>query len=229
MATQKLKKDSKIKGLLFDLDGTLVDSYLPIMQGLNHVRTYFGLTGYSLDEVKKMVGRGLETLIGEAVGKDHIKEGVSLFRKKYKTIFIEKTKLLPDVRAVTTELFKRGYTMGVASNKPSYFTTEILKSQNIHDFFKVVLGPDDVQQPKPDPEMIDKAIENLQLSKSEVLYVGDMVLDIETGRRAGIKVCVIPAGSSTRKELEEAHPDRILDHFKELKMMLPRLREGETS
>ncbi len=210
---------------MFDLDGTLVDSYLPIMESLNHVRAHFGLSGYSLTEIKKMVGRGLETLISESVGKDNISEGVSLFRKKYKKIFIEKTKLLPHVRSVTAKLFKKGYVMGVASNKPSYFTSEILKSQNIYDYFNVVLGPDDVRKPKPDPEMIDKAINMLQMEKSKVLYIGDMVIDIQTCRIAGIKIYVVPSGSSSRNQLEEAKPDRILKDFKELEILLPPLQE----
>lgn len=223
MAFQKVTSDEKIRGLLFDLDGTLVDSYRPIMESLNYVRASFNFPPYAVTEVKKMVGRGLEVLIGEAIGRKHIKDGVSMFRAKYKEIFIEKTSLLPDVNRTIRELFKRGYIMGVASNKPSYFTSEILKSQKMYDYFKVVLGPDHVIKPKPDPEMIDLSLAKMEIAKNEVLYIGDMVLDVEAGRRAGVKVCVIPAGSSSQQELEETDPDCLLNNFKELTSLLPPL------
>jgi HAD superfamily hydrolase (TIGR01509 family) len=170
-----------------------------------------------------MVGRGLEVLICEAIGKERVKEGVAIFRSRYKEIFIEKTKLLPDVGFTIRELYDRGYAMGVASNKPSYFTSEILKSHKIYDYFKAVLGPDHVSEPKPDPEMIDLSLARMKIAKEEVLYIGDMVLDIESGRRAGVKVCVIPGTSSSQRELREANPDHILNDFKELATFLPPL------
>lgn len=228
MAIRRVKSDSKIRGLLFDLDGTLVDSYRPIMESLNFVRASFNLPAYSLAEVKKMVGKGLEILIGEAIGKEFIEEGVLLFRGYYKEIFIEKTKLLPGVDDTVKDLFKRGYAMGVASNKPSNFTSEILRSLRIDSCFQVVVGPDHVSEAKPHPEMIDLALSKLNIAKQEALYIGDMVLDIETGRRAGVKVWVIPAGSSSRQELEEARPDRLLNHIKELSDLPSSLPSGRT-
>ncbi len=209
-----------IKGIIFDLDGTLVDSYLPIMESLNYVRHRYELPPYTLDEVKKMVGRGLELLIGDAIGKDNVNDGVRMFRERYGKIFLEETKLMPGAKDLIAALDMKGYLMAVVSNKPAYFTSRILRAQSIIQYFKIVLGPDKVSQPKPDPEMIYRAIEDMSLTQDEIIYVGDMTLDIETSRRAGIRIFAVEGGSSSREELERASPDMLFRNLQELNRSL---------
>ena len=210
-----------IRGLIFDFDGTLIDSYEAIAESLNRVRASFTLPALEMKDVKAMVGHGLEHLIEAAIGKERIEEGVRLFRQTYGTLCEKKTSILPQVKETLEELDHRGYSMAIATNKPSYFARDILRALEMDHLFSEVLGPNDVERPKPDPEMLEIIMMRIGLSPEEVAYVGDMLLDIEVGRRAGVEVYAIPTGSATREALLEGRPDRLLHRFSELLTILP--------
>jgi 2-phosphoglycolate phosphatase len=215
-----------IRGIIFDFDGTLIDSYEAIAESLNHVRTSFSLPAVPAEEVRPMVGHGLERLIEKAIGPERVEEGVRLFRQSYARLCEGKTSILPQVKETLDTLDRRGYQMAIATNKPSYFARDILKALEIDHLFVEVLGPNDVERPKPDPEMIETIIMRIGLSPEEIVYVGDMPLDVEVGRRAGVAVYAVPTGSSGRDALLEARPDRLLHRFSDLLTFLPALSSG---
>jgi len=206
--------------LIFDLDGTLVDSYGPIAESLNQVRRHYGLPDKRVEEVRAEVGRGLEVLIEENVGPERTEEGVRIFRAHYRKVFLSGTRLLPGVRETLEIIAARGLPMAVTSNKPAYFSRDIVESLGLTSWFRAIVGPEMVLRPKPDPEMVLKAVEILGRPREEVLYVGDMTIDIETCRRAGLAVCVIAAGSDSREALASAEPDYLLDRFQDLPALL---------
>lgn len=212
-----------IRGIIFDFDGTLIDSYQAITQSLNHVRSTFALPPLDAAKVKAMVGHGLEQLMKEAVGPERVEEGVRLFRESYAAICEKETTILPQVKETIEELDRRGYQMAIATNKPSYFARDILKALELDHLFAEVLGPNDVEKPKPDPEMIELTMLRIGLGPDEVVYIGDMLLDIEVARRAGIAVYALPTGSASRETLLEGHPDRLLRRFSDLLTYLPHL------
>jgi phosphoglycolate phosphatase-like HAD superfamily hydrolase len=90
----------------------------------------------------------------------------------------------------------------------------------VADFFQVVLGPEDVARPKPAPDMLTEALKRLGVSSGQALYVGDMVVDIETARAAGVRVLVVPTGSEDRQALDDAKPDRLLRDLSEILELL---------
>ncbi|HKN48498.1 MAG TPA: HAD-IA family hydrolase [Candidatus Polarisedimenticolia bacterium] len=210
-----------IRGLIFDFDGTLIDSYEAITESLNRVRASFSMPPYDAAAVKTMVGHGLEHLIENAIGPQRIEEGVKLFRQTYSTLCEKKTSILPQVKETLEELDRRGYRMGIATNKPSYFARDILKALEMEHLFAEVLGPNDVERPKPDPEMLEIIMMRIGLAPDEVVYVGDMLLDIEVARRAGVAAYAIPTGSATREALLNGRPDRLLHRFSDLLTILP--------
>jgi 2-phosphoglycolate phosphatase len=210
-----------IRGIIFDFDGTLIDSYEAIAESLNHVRTSFSLAAIPAEEIRPMVGHGLEKLIAKAVGPERVDEGIRLFRQSYASLCERKTSILPQVKETLDTLDRRGYQMAIATNKPSYFARDILKALEIDHLFVEVLGPNDVERPKPDPEMIEIIIMRIGLSPEETVYVGDMPLDVEVGRRAGVAVYAVPTGSASRDALLEARPDRLLHRFSDLLTFLP--------
>lgn len=212
-----------IRGLIFDFDGTLIDSYEAIAESLNRVRESFSLAALPPSDVKTMVGHGLEHLIETAIGKERVTEGVRLFRQTYATLCEKKSSILPQVKETLEELDRRGYHMAIATNKPSYFARDILRALEMEHLFAEVLGPNDVQRPKPDPEMLEIIMMRVGLSPDEVVYVGDMLLDIEVARRAGVAVYAIPTGSATRESLLQGRPDRLLHRFSDLLSVLPAL------
>ena len=193
----------RVRGIVFDLDGTLVDSYGAIAESLNHAREVFGLEPLPEEVVRRHVGRGLEVLIAETVGADRVEAGVRLFRERYAAAYAAGTFVLPGVAETLRELRRRGFVMSVASNKPARFGRAILADLGLLDLFAVIQGPDLAGTTKPDPAMIGLCLEAMDVGPHEALYVGDMVLDAESGRRAGVPVVLVPGGSSDEQALRE--------------------------
>lgn len=191
----------KVRGVVFDLDGTLVDSYGAIAASVNHARSAFALPPLSTADVRRRVGRGLESLMADLLGDDRVEEGVRLFRERYAAIFADSTTALPGAPETLRELHRRGFRLSVASNKPARFGEPILERLDMLRYLRGVAGPDTVGTTKPDPRMLDWCLRAMGTERRESLYVGDMVLDAETGARAGLDVLLVAGGSSLPDEL----------------------------
>jgi phosphoglycolate phosphatase len=222
-APPALVDPAAIRGLIFDLDGTLVDSYAAIHASLNHARARHGLPALDEATVRRRVGRGLETLIAELVGESHVAAGVRLFRERYAEVYREMTVALPGARETLRELHGEGCRMTVASNKPARFGEPILAALGMRPYLVGVLGPDSVGSTKPEPAMLARCLDLLGLTAARAAYVGDMVLDVETARRAGVPVLLVGGGSSTLDELR-ATGQPVLERLDRL----PGLLRGDT-
>jgi 2-phosphoglycolate phosphatase len=209
-------KEEEIKGVIFDLDGTLVDSYQAIYLGFHHVYTQLNLTPLPFAEVKKVVGRGLSHTFRDLLGEELVSRALLLFRQKYEEVFREHTKLLPDVPEVLAELHRRKISLAVASNKLGKFSRAIFEHFQLQKYFAVIVGDGDVAQNKPDPEMIYFALDKMGLKKEEVIFVGDSVIDIQTAKNAGMKICAIPSGNTSKEDLEKAQPTVLLERLLDL-------------
>lgn len=210
------------KGLVFDLDGTLVDSYDAITESLGHALTGLGLAVIEPARVRKLVGRGLESLLERAMDgaaredPGLIEAGVKLFRERYDAVCVEKTRLLPGVEETLRDLDARGLALAVATNKPSYFAKRILDALEVGRHLRAVFGPDLVARPKPHPDMMAAVLSALRLRPGDVVYVGDMEVDVETARAAGVRVILLPTGSCGIEELRVAGADLVLPDFRAL-------------
>lgn len=206
----------RCRAIVFDLDGTLVDSYRPITAALNAARAAFGLPPVALEWVRRAVGHGLEQLIEDNLGRDRVAQGVAVFRETYARIFREGTRPLPGVPEAVATLAGRGIQLGVASNKPARFSREILLQVGLQPFIREVLGPGEGIPPKPEPAMITRVREALGALAHETLYVGDMALDVESARRAGVACVLLPTGSAGRQDLELFEGIPVLDGLADL-------------
>lgn len=220
---------ARCRGIVFDLDGTLIDSYEAIAKSLNHALRQLGYPEMPADRVRSLVGRGLESLIERALRErgagDPVAEtarGVTLFRRCYEEVCVPGTRLLPEVAQTLAILADRGYKMAVATNKPSYFADRLMTSLGIRGYFACVLGPDLVTHPKPHPEMVTAALEKMELKPPEAVYIGDMEVDVQTARAAGVPVIVLPTGSSSIDELRRCDADALVESFGGLLDFLPR-------
>jgi phosphoglycolate phosphatase len=208
------------RAVIFDLDGTLIDAYAAIHDSLGVVLEAFGRPPVTREETRRMVGHGLEVLVGKAVGKENVAEGVRLFRERYERVGLESTRLLPGADLVTRRLFERGIRLAVASNKPARFTRPLLEALGLASRFGFVAGPDDGFPPKPAPQMVFMALATLSVPAKEAVFVGDMPIDVATARAAELPIIALPSGSATREELEICSPDAIVENLEDLLPLL---------
>ena len=206
----------RFRAVLFDFDGTLADSYAAITASVNHVLQHHGRPTLIEEKVRSLVGHGLENLMQNILPEIDPAIGARLYREHHPTVMKSHTKLLPGVIEGLQELKDAGIKLGVCSNKPGYFTRALLGMLEIDRYFDVVLGPDDVGTAKPDPAMVNKALERLGVSKDQALYVGDMEVDIETGRQAAIETWVMPTGSNDEATLRAANAARVFPGMRDV-------------
>jgi phosphoglycolate phosphatase len=211
---------SAVRGLVFDLDGTLIDSYGAIAASLNHARHHFALPPLPEDFVRGKVGRGLEQLVVELVGAEARDEGVRLFRSHYAETYADRTHPLPEALATLRRLRERGYRLSVASNKPARFGRAILDRFGMLGLLDVVEGPDTAGTVKPEPAMVRRCLDAMGLEERSTAYVGDMVLDVETAARAALPVILVPGGSSSKDELKGTG-ELVLSSLSQLPEQLP--------
>ncbi len=211
-----MREPSRVKAVLFDFDGTLGDSYPAITASVNYVRHLHGLEPLSIAEVRRHVGRGAEFLLKATVERGDPAANVALYKAHHPSVMNSGTHLYPGVADTLRQLHAQGLRLAVCSNKPVAFTRELLRHLQIAGYFAEVLGPEDVERPKPAPDMLLEGLARLQVTADEALYIGDMTVDIQTARTAGVRVWSVPTGSDDRETLLAAHPDRLLHDFRDV-------------
>lgn len=203
--------------VLFDFDGTLADSFAAITASTNHVRHLYGLEELPEPVVRRYVGFGLEHLMRDLVPNAPTDVAVTRYREHHAATMLTGTHLMPGVAETVGTLHERGLRLGVCSNKRVEFTRQLVVALGLGRYCGVVLGPDDVGgRAKPDPAMLLEGVRRLEGSPAESLYVGDMAVDVEAARAAGIPVWLVLGGAAGHEAAAEAVPDRVLTTFAEL-------------
>jgi 2-phosphoglycolate phosphatase len=210
----------KVHAVLFDFDGTLADSYPAITASVNHVRSLYGLPPLSEAEVRRHVGRAPPYLLAHTVPAGSPEANVTAYRAHHPSVLRSGTRLLPGAAEGLRALHEHGLRLGVCSNKPVAFTRELVEYLSVASYLDAVLGPEDVPRPKPAPDMLRAALARLNVAPEAALYVGDMVVDIQTARAAGVAVWVVPTGSDEIETLQRGQPDRLLRDLHELAELL---------
>ena len=208
------------KAVLFDFDGTLADSYAAITASVNHVRAQHQQPSLNVEQIKRYVGYGADYLLTHTVPDGSLPDDLACYRTHHPTVMLALTHLLPGAAALLPAIKQVGKKLGLCSNKPRFFSQQILQHLGIATYFDVVVGPEDVPHPKPAPDMLLLAIQRLGLPRDQVLYVGDMNVDIQSARSAGVCVWAVATGSDERRVLEDAKPDRLLASLEEMVALL---------
>lgn len=195
-----------IKAVLFDLDGTLLDTIEDLADSLNHILTQYDLPVHTVAEVQQLVGNGIPKLLERAVSRDTPKERIGemyrQFLAYYQTHCRIKTKPYAGIPELIDELKHRGFRLGVISNKADPATQELI-ARFFAGQFDFVLGATEGRKLKPDRAMLDAALTALSLSAGEAVYVGDSQVDIETARNAGLPCISVTWGFRSRETLLE--------------------------
>ena len=210
------------KLIIFDLDGTLIDTRIDIANACNHALEQCGFPKRALDEYNMLVGRGIDNLFrgaipSEAVNEENVTKMRNLFVPYYNEHGSDFTKPYDGIVEMLEVLNNKGLHFAVASNKYQEGTQQLVKEFfGQYDFVRI-LGQRDGKPIKPNPLIVSEAMEGVPgITKDEVIYVGDSNVDMETGINAGIKTIGVTWGFRTREELEAYSPFALIDNPMEL-------------
>lgn len=213
----------RLKLLIFDLDGTLVDSSIPMGRAFNHTLKQMGLEEYNQKETDALIGTPLSKLFMRIMNRPTrdamIEQCIKIYRQKYLEIFLDRTFLYDGVADVIPKLAGR-YTISLATTKKTDVATMTLEHFGLKDHFELLLGFDTVKEPKPSPEIINRTLELLHFKPDEAMMVGDSLYDLKASKAAGVTSCMVTYGFENIKNLIENKPDIVIDKFQELLKLL---------
>jgi len=210
----------KVRAVLFDLDGTLVDTFEAFHIMVNDILRRFNKPERRFSENARLVGktsRAIVETIARETGLNTSLEELSeiMVREWIHTYMPRYGRLYPDALQTLEELKKRGYLLGVVSNTSREELSNYLNSFKIGGFFNVTVSAGDAEKPKPSPEPVLKAVKMLNVKPEEAVMVGDRPEDVESGRAAGAYTVVVLRGVRPRVELEAAKPHFIVSMLSE--------------
>lgn len=217
----------KIEMVIFDLDGTLVDAYKAVAKSLNRALKDRGYPAVPNNVIKKKVGWGEKILVRNFVDQKDIVPTLNVYHRYHQEDLKRGVKFLPGALRLIKTLYAQDFQLAVASNRPTFFTEIILKILNVRSYFRFVICGDKVKHPKPAGDILRAILKKASLKSGQVLYVGDMSIDVETGHRAGIKTVAVLTGSCTRKEIMPFRPFKMVDRISEVATILAAIN-GET-
>ena len=214
-----------IKLVIFDLDGTLVNAYPAVSSSVNHTLGILGFRSRSHAEIKRSVGGGDRRLMVHFVGERLADKAITIYRPHHALALKAKggVRLLPGALGVLKYLKGKGYKLAIASNRPTKFTRIILKILDILPYFDMVLCADKAPKPKPYPDILWAIAKRLKIRHEDILYVGDMTIDVNCAHRAGIRSVAVATGSSSAKELKDLKPSGFIAKMSGLKSIMTQL------
>ena len=213
--------------ILFDLDGTLVDTAPDLMNAHNHVMKKFGLKTKKSSEIKKMVGQGAGALIsksvsdwnrakkefGEVSDKKMKDEMVKEFLNFYSKNINVESKLINGVSDFLEWCKDNNISMGVCTNKQEYLAVDLLKKIKIYNFFEYVAGSDTFDYCKPDPRHLTNIVEIMQGDINKCIMIGDSETDAGTAKAAGVPFILLENGYTEKKVSEIYHNHLVKDYI----------------
>ena len=217
--------------ILFDLDGTLVDTAPDLMTAHNYVMKKFGHDTKSIDEIKNYVGKGAAVMIGRSVWGSARKELSKITDQKVKDEMVKefidyygknivvKSKLVTGVYEFLKWAKSKNISMGVCTNKQEHLAVNLLKKIKIYDFFEYVAGRNTFEYCKPDPRHITSMIEIMNGSIVKSLMIGDSENDADAAKSAGIPMILLKEGYTDRK-IDQIYHDHLIKNFNGIKKII---------
>lgn len=210
-----------ISGLIFDLDGTLVNSEKDIALSLNHTLRSLRFKEVEERKVRDFIGDGMRSLIlraMETAEEELLNQAITVFRKHYLLHCCDHITLYPGVLGILK--FFSDKKLGIVTNKPEEMTFKILDHFKIRNSILAVFGRETTQNKKPHPEPILKMIKRLNVQTEKTMVIGDGTADVLAGKAAGALTCAVTYGYRERSELEDLNPDFLIDKLEDLKKIV---------
>lgn len=204
--------------IVFDIDGTLVDSKNDIAKAVNHTLEKLGVGQKPSEKIISYIGTGVSDLIKKSLGRKHAnlaEEGIRIFGDFYVKHSTEESALYPHVKDIL-EYFD-GKRKFISTNRYVRFADATLRGFGIRNRFEDIIGGDDENCMKPSSCVLEKVFSGVEIDKGKMMMVGDMAIDIETGKNFGIKTCWVTYGLGKRKDVGPLKPDYVINDIVELK------------
>lgn len=204
------------KGVIFDLDGTVLDTLTDITNSVNFLMNDYNLKSYTKEEIKQKVGRGFYNLIKDCLNpnesEDKINETLNIFINYYDKEYYKTTKPYDDIKELIDTLLNNNIKVGINSNKKDIYTNKLISINFPNIDLNYVLGKREDKPIKPNPINNIDILNRMGLNREEVLYVGDSLVDIETARNTNLIICAVSWGFRSKEELLQNKPDFIVDN-----------------
>jgi phosphoglycolate phosphatase len=205
--------------LIFDLDGTLIDSRLDLANAVNATRAHMGMEPLANERVYSYVGNGAPVLIRRALGEQasdaEIQEALEFFLEYYRDHDLDFTTLYPGVRETLDRLRAAGKRLAVLTNKPVRMSCAIVQGLGVGDHFFRVYGGNSFEFKKPNPIGVENLMREAGVDRDRTMMVGDSYVDVQTARNAGVASCGVTYGFQP-ETLADPAPDLKVGHMTEL-------------
>ena len=217
--------------VLFDLDGTLIDTAPDLMNAHNHVMEKFGYETKSTDEIRNLVGKGAASMIGRSLWNQARKELKKIDDEKIKSKMVDEfidyygkniaveSKLLPGVLEFLKWCKKNNISMAVCTNKTEHLAVDLLKKINVYDYFDYVAGYNTFDYCKPDPRHLTNVIEIIQGELKKSIMIGDSETDSESAKAAGLPFILVEDGY-TDKTINEIYHNHLIKDFNGIEQII---------
>jgi phosphoglycolate phosphatase len=217
--TGKVEEGRQLRELLiFDLDGTLIDSKRDLADSVNAMRAHLGEPLLPDETVYSYVGNGAPVLVRRALpgrDEDEIQRGLAFFLEYYRDHMLDATTLYPGVREALDELLAADVKMAVLTNKPVRFSEHLIKGLGLDGHFFRIYGGNSFEEKKPHPKGIELLMEESGIGREQTIMVGDSAVDVMTARNAQVRACGVSWGFQP-ETFVAAPPDFVINDMSEL-------------
>lgn len=214
--------------ILFDLDGTLVETAPEICDAVNDTLQHFGFAKVAQSQVNDWIGHGTQELLIQALafvqglsdadirGSERLAEIAVVFKTHYRRRCGTRSQCYPQVKETLHRLRAHGVRLAVVTNKEGAYTQTVLDAHGLTPLLDCVVSGDTLPTKKPRPDGVHHCLERFQVHADKALFVGDSSIDVATARNAGVDVWVVPYGYNMGAAIADSHPDRLIEDFSAL-------------